>query len=186
VLSRYGYLEVAYALLQQTEYPSWLYPVLHGATTIWERWDGLKPDGTFQDVGMNSFNHYAYGAIGAWLYHVVAGIEIDPKAPGYKRVIVDPHPGGSLTFARAEHVSPYGRIESGWTLAPGAYELTVTLPANTEALVHLPAVSAAEVTESGLPLSEAKGIRDVRAQDGRLLVRVGSGQYQFSVKTARV
>jgi alpha-L-rhamnosidase len=159
--------------------------VLHGATTIWERWDGLKPDGTFQDVGMNSFNHYAYGAVGDWLYRVVAGIQTDPKAPGYKRIIIDPHPGGSLTYARAEHISPYGRIEAGWTLVPGAFELNVTVPANTEALVHLPAASASDVSESGLLLSAAKGIRAVQAEDGRLTVRLGSGQYQFSVKTAQ-
>ena len=101
VLSRYGYTDVAYLLLNREEYPSWLYPVKQGATTIWERWDGQKPDGTFQDVGMNSFNHYAYGAIGEWMYRVVAGLEIDPREPGYKHVLVQPQPGGGLTSAEA-------------------------------------------------------------------------------------
>src|SRR5205814_1769616 len=82
LLARYGYLDEAYMLLNREEYPSWLYPVKQGATTIWERWDGQKPDGTFQDVGMNSFNHYAYGAVGDWMYRVMAGIEIDESAPG--------------------------------------------------------------------------------------------------------
>ena len=93
VLSRYGHLDVAYRLLNREEYPSWLYPVKQGATTIWERWDGQKPDGSFQDAGMNSFNHYAYGAIGEWMYRVVAGLELDPREPGYKHVLAQPQPG---------------------------------------------------------------------------------------------
>ena len=93
VLTRFGHLDVAYKLLNREEYPSWLYPVKQGATTIWERWDGQKPDGTFQDVGMNSFNHYAYGAIGEWMYRVVAGLELDPREPGYKHVLAQPRPG---------------------------------------------------------------------------------------------
>ena len=115
VLSQYGYTDVAYELLNQEDYPSWLYPVKQGATTIWERWDGIKPDGSFQDASMNSFNHYAYGAIGDWLYQVVAGIEIDPNVPGYKRVLIQPQPGGGLTYASASFDSLYGRIESKWT-----------------------------------------------------------------------
>ena len=95
-LSDYGYLDIAYMLLNRTEYPSWLYPVTKGATTIWERWDGIKPDGTFQDPGMNSFNHYAYGAIGEWMYRIVTGIELDEAHPGYKHVLIQPQPGGGL------------------------------------------------------------------------------------------
>jgi hypothetical protein len=92
VLSDYGYLDEAYMLLNRKEYPSWLYPVTKGATTIWERWDGIKPDGSFQDKGMNSFNHYAYGAIGEWMYRVSAGIDIDPQHPGYKHILIQPRP----------------------------------------------------------------------------------------------
>ena len=90
----------AYHLLTHDAYPSWLYPVKQGATTIWERWDSLKPDGSFQDPGMNSFNHYAFGAVGEWMYRVVAGLEIDPDEPGYKHVIAQPRPGGGLTSAK--------------------------------------------------------------------------------------
>ena len=90
-----------------------------GATTIWERWDGLKPDGTFQDAGMNSFNHYAYGAIGEWMYRVMAGIEIDPAAPGYKHVLVQPRPGGGFTRPRRATQTLYGKAASAWTLATG-------------------------------------------------------------------
>ena len=73
--------------MQRKEYPSWLYPVTKGATTIWERWDGIKPDGSFQDAGMNSFNHYAYGAVGEWMYRVMAGLDIDEAMPGYKHIV---------------------------------------------------------------------------------------------------
>ena len=112
-LSDYGYLDIAYMLLNRTEYPSWLYPLTKGATTIWERWDGIKPDGTFQDPGMNSFNHYAYGAIGEWMYRIVTGIELDEAHPGYKHVLIQPQPGGGLTFANASVESIYGRVASG-------------------------------------------------------------------------
>ena len=96
VLSRYGYLDEAYMLLTRKEYPSWLYPVKQGATTIWERWDGQKPDGSFQDSGMNSFNHYAYGAIGDWMYRVMAGLDIDRGSPGYKHIARAPAAGRRL------------------------------------------------------------------------------------------
>ena len=119
VLSRFGYTDVAYMLLNRQEYPSWLYPVKQGATTIWERWDGQKPDGTFQDAGMNSFNHYAYGAIGEWMYRVVAGLELDPAEPGYKHVLVQPQPGGGLTSAVARLATLYGETASGWSVANG-------------------------------------------------------------------
>ena len=126
VLSRYGYTDVAYLLLNREDYPSWLYPVKQGATTIWERWDGQKPDGTFQDVGMNSFNHYAYGAIGEWMYRVVAGLEIDPREPGYKHVLVQPQPGGGLTSAEARLQTLYGETVSGWALADGKVTVSAT------------------------------------------------------------
>ena len=184
VLSSHGYLGVAYDLLEQEAYPGWLYPVTKGATTIWERWDGLKPDGTFQDVGMNSFNHYAYGAIGEWLYRVVAGLEIDPDAPGYKRIVFHPRPGGQLEYASASHDSLYGRIESGWARDEGVLQVAVTVPPNTEGVVYLPAKSAAEITEGGLALNEAEGVEEVWQEQGDVLVRVGSGQYNFSIEAA--
>ena len=112
VLSDNGYTDLAYDLLLQESYPSWLYPVKMGATTIWERWDGEKTDSTFQDPGMNSFNHYAYGAIGDWMYRVSAGIET--MGPGYKHVIIQPHPTTKLTYSKASFEGPYGTIASGW------------------------------------------------------------------------
>jgi alpha-L-rhamnosidase len=137
-LSDNGYLEEAYLLLNRKEYPSWLYPVTKGATTIWERWDGIKPDGSFQNPGMNSFNHYAYGAIGEWMYRVVAGIGLDEAKPGYQHVVIEPRPGGGLTYARASVETMYGRVAAGWEKADDKLTLKVTIPANATATVKLP------------------------------------------------
>ncbi|MFZ0546068.1 MAG: alpha-L-rhamnosidase C-terminal domain-containing protein, partial [Candidatus Promineifilaceae bacterium] len=180
VLSRYGYTDVAYELLNQEHYPSWLYPVKQGATTIWERWDGIKPDGSFQDASMNSFNHYAYGAIGDWLYQVVAGIELDADAPGYKRILIQPQPGGQLTHASASLDSMYGRIESKWALENDNFHLIVTIPANTEGIVRLPAQSVESITENGQPLDQVNGVYQVWQENEAIVLQVGSGHYHFS------
>ena len=179
VLSRFGYLEEAYRLLNREQYPSWLYPVKQGATTIWERWDGQKPDGSFQDVGMNSFNHYAYGAIGDWMYQVVAGLEVDPRAPGYKHILIQPQPGGGLTRARASYQSLYGRVSSSWEMKDDRFELTVEIPVNTRATVRLPKTALVKVTESGKPLVTGAGITDVRQDGDTVVAEVGSGRFVF-------
>jgi alpha-L-rhamnosidase len=181
-LSRFGYTDVGYKLLNQEEYPSWLYPVKLGATTIWERWDDIKPDSTFQDASMNSFNHYAYGAIGDWLYQVVAGIKIDPNIPGYKRFHIHPQPGGGLTYARAGYDSMYGLIESSWKLEKESFDLTATIPANTEGVIYLPAQSTADITEGGQTLDQVEGIWDIRQEDGTVVLTLGAGQYHFSTR----
>jgi alpha-L-rhamnosidase len=137
-LSDHGYEDLAFMLLNRKEYPSWLYPVTQGATTIWERWDGQKPDGTFQNAGMNSFNHYAYGAIGEWLYTYVSGIRIDQKNPGYKHFVLAPRPGGGLTSASAQLNSMYGKIKSAWKITGGNFIYEIEIPANTTATVILP------------------------------------------------
>jgi alpha-L-rhamnosidase len=179
VLSRYGHLDVAYQLLNRKDYPSWLYPVTQGATTIWERWDGQKPDGTFQDAGMNSFNHYAYGAIGDWLYGVVAGIEIDPAEPGYKHVLIQPRPGGGIQWVKARHDSPYGEVGSAWALDGDRFSVSVEVPPNTRGTVRLPAASLAGTTEGGQPVGSAPGVREVTATNEDVVVEVSSGRYRF-------
>jgi alpha-L-rhamnosidase len=184
VLSRYGYLNEAYMLLNREDYPSWLYPVKQGATTIWERWDGQKPDGSFQDQGMNSFNHYAYGAVGDWIYRVVAGIEIDPKAPGYKHILIQPQPGGGFTHVRASHVSPYGRVLSEWNLQNTLLTLAVEVPPNTNATVRLPGATLANVSESDKQLTVTNGITNLEQQTGAVVVQLGSGKYKFSYPAA--
>jgi alpha-L-rhamnosidase len=179
VLSDYGYLDLAYLLLNRTEYPSWLYPVTKGATTIWERWDGIKPDGTFQDPDMNSFNHYAYGAIGEWMYRVVAGIEIDESHPGYKHILIQPQPGGGLTFANGSVESMYGHVASGWQLADGKFTLSVEVPPNATATVRLPNAKLEQVTEGQKPLSNRPDLLGARQSGDAVLVEVGSGSYVF-------
>jgi alpha-L-rhamnosidase len=129
-------LDTAYQLLTQTDCPSWLYPVLRGATTIWERWDGLKPDGSLNGIRMNSFNHYALGAVGDWLHRTVAGLA--PAAPGYKKLLIKPRPGGGLTYAKASHLTPYGIAESGWRADGDEIEVTAIVPPNTTAVIDLP------------------------------------------------
>jgi alpha-L-rhamnosidase len=179
MLSGNGYLEQAYMLLNRKEYPSWLYPITKGATTIWERWDGIKPDGTFQNEGMNSFNHYAYGAIGEWLYRVVAGIEIDEENPGYKHIIIQPHPGGGLTWAKARLDSMYGPIESGWELTDKTMAVNIEVPANTTATVRLPDAKVKDVREGGRPLDRVKGVVKTVQEDDTAIIDVGSGRYVF-------
>ncbi len=178
-LSDYGYLNEAYMLLNRTEYPSWLYPVTKGATTIWERWDGIKPDGSFQDPSMNSFNHYAYGAIGDWMYRVVAGIEIDESEPGYKHILIEPHPGGGLTHASASVESMYGRVSSGWEIADGKLTLKIEVPANTTATVRLPDAKLEDASEEGKPLEGRADISRARQAGNGVMLEVGSGKYVF-------
>ena len=156
-----------------------------GATTIWERWDGLKPDGSFQDRGMNSFNHYAYGAIGEWMYRVMAGIEVDPAAPGYKHTFIQPRPGGGFTRVSASHLTPYGRVSSAWRKDGSTFELAVEIPANTTATVRLPGARVAEVAEGGQPLAAGSGIISWRQDGSDVLVETGSGSYRFSCPFAK-
>jgi alpha-L-rhamnosidase len=179
VLTRFGYQDLSYSLLKREEFPSWLYPVKQGATTIWERWDGLKPDGSFQDAGMNSFNHYAYGAVGEWMYEVMGGINIDPKAPGYQHVLIHPQPGGDFTFVNLSHDSPYGRVSSHWRIAEGRFELNVEIPANSTASVRLPNAILSEITESGGELKRAQGVSEAKQEHSSVELSLGSGHYLF-------
>jgi alpha-L-rhamnosidase len=127
VLETHGHLDVAYKLLEQETFPGWLFPVKNGATTIWERWDGWTAEKGFGDVSMNSFNHYAYGAVGAWMYRSVAGLELDPADPGYAHVIFRPRPGGTLTWAEASLDTPKGKTAIRWDLSPDGNTLSVSL-----------------------------------------------------------
>ena len=145
VLSRFGRTDVAYRVLVNDDYPGWLFPVRNGATTMWERWNSWTPEHGFGDVNMNSFNHYAYGAIGRWMYDTIGGVRIDQAAPGYEHVLVRPEPGGGLTRARTSIRSVRGRIESGWEIDGGRFVLRLSLPANVTATVVLPDGATSEV-----------------------------------------
>ncbi len=181
VLSRFGYAEVAYTLLLQETYPSWLYPVKMGATTIWERWDGIKPDSTFQTPGMNSFNHYAYGAIGDWMYRVVAGIDTYEDGAGYKRIRIKPIIGDGLNYASASLQTYYGKVSSGWKKENDKTILDIEIPVNTTATIYIPSSSAGAITESGLSINSQKIITVTGNEDGFIILSVGSGIYKFEV-----
>ena len=176
-LTETGNLDVAYRLLNQDTFPSWGYSIKNGATTIWERWDGWTEDKGFQDPGMNSFNHYAFGSVGRWLFGTVAGI--DTEGPGYKHIRIEPKPGGGLRYARASYKSIYGKIVSDWELEAGKIALYVAIPANTTATVYVPAKDVDSVTEDNMPVKGAQAVRFLRMDNGRAVFAVGSGKYRF-------
>jgi alpha-L-rhamnosidase len=181
VLSRYNHTDIAYRLLLQDTYPSWLYPVKMGATTIWERWDGIRPDGSFETPAMNSFNHYAYGAIGDWLYRVVAGIDTYEDGPGYRHSRIFPHPGGGLHSAAADLQTGYGLLSSHWQQQQDSLLLEVTIPANTTSTIYIPAPEGGLITEGGKPLASVPELHVEGVERGLLVVTAGSGQYHFKV-----
>ncbi|MBC7509041.1 MAG: family 78 glycoside hydrolase catalytic domain [Ferruginibacter sp.] len=209
VLSRFGYHDVAYTLLMQETYPSWLYPVKMGATTIWERWDGQKPDSSFQSVGMNSFNHYAYGAIGDWMYRVVAGIDTDDSEDGvgYKKIIIRPHVDGAIIKAgqnstewskmsgleknkdsvgglknvSAELLTDYGKVSSHWINESGQLSMEVEIPVNTSAVIYLPIGKTQIIKEGGAFISNNKSIIIKERQSDYTILEVGSGKYFFTL-----
>jgi len=176
-LSDNGYSDLAFMLVNRKEYPSWLYPVTQGATTIWERWDGQKPDGSFQDVGMNSFNHYAYGAIGEWFYRYVAGLNLDESKPGYQHFILEPHPGGGLTSAKIEFESMYGKIVSNWKIDDKTFVYQFIIPANSEATVFLSDSEALEIKAEGKPLSNPFQ----KIDEAKIVAKFGSGKYEIKL-----
>jgi alpha-L-rhamnosidase len=181
VLSRFGRTDVAYRLLLQDTYPSWLYPVKMGATTIWERWNGIHPDGTPETPTMNSYNHYAYGAIGDWMYRVAAGLDTYEDGTGYKHIRVMPHIGSDLSAVSASLQTYYGTAATSWNTEAGKLTLKVTIPANTKANIFIPASSADAITESGQKLSEVKSINVLKTENGYIEVETGSGNYVFTV-----
>ncbi|MBA3709138.1 MAG: family 78 glycoside hydrolase catalytic domain [Planctomycetes bacterium] len=174
VLSANGRADVAYRLLNTTTYPSWLYPITQGATTIWERWNGWKKEEGPADPSMNSYSHYAYGACGEWLFSDVAGIDL--LEPGFKHISIRPRIGGGFTRAQATHECLYGRIASSWRIEGGVIVHEVEIPANTTARVSIPTDDPASLREGGAAWSSAVD----RGQPGYATVELGSGRYSFS------
>jgi alpha-L-rhamnosidase len=146
-LASTGHPEVAYRLLLQTGCPSWLYPVTMGATTVWERWDSMLPDGRINPGEMTSFNHYALGAVADWLHRRVAGLA--PAAPGYREITVQPLPAAALTSASARQLTPYGEASVAWERTGGRFRLDVRIPVGTTARVHLPGAAGPELVGHG-------------------------------------
>jgi alpha-L-rhamnosidase len=153
-LANFGRTDIAYRLLESIRFPSWLYPIKNGATTIWERWDAWVPGRGFQNAGMNSFDHFAFGSVGEWLFRHVLGINPDIEYPGYEHFTIHPRPGGSLTWAKGLYNSIRGEIASSWKIENGKFVLDVKIPANSTATVILP--------------NDKK-------------VKLGSGEYHFEV-----
>lgn len=184
-LSDHGYNDIAYRLLQQTTYPSWLYSVDHGATTIWERLNSYTVEKGFgRNNAMNSFNHYSFGAVGAWMYYYSLGIQRDEKEPGFKHFILKPipDPDGVMTFAKGHYDSMYGRIKSEWRLNNNEMIYYATVPANTNATLYLPALSEKEVTESGKIAKNVKGVNFIKYENGKAVYELKSGSYKFVSK----
>lgn len=178
VLSENGRDDVAYTLFEQEQYPSWLYPVLQGATTMWERWNSYTIENGFGPVDMNSFNHYAYGAIGEWMFSHSLGIQRDEDRPGYKHIILQPKVGGEMSFAKGGFETPYGDVRSGWEKTADGYIYRVTVPANTTASLNLQAESIDDVTV----LKGAEGVGPFRSLKGTVMAELKSGTYEFKVK----
>ncbi|WLQ38628.1 alpha-L-rhamnosidase [Streptomyces laculatispora] len=170
VLTDTGHTDVAYRLLQQRSFPSWGYQIDKGSTTMWERWDSIQPDGSFQTPDMNSFNHYAYGSVGEWMYTNIAGISAG--RPGFREIVIRPRPGGDVTSARATFASVYGPVSTHWKLRSGGIDLRCTVPPNTTAEVWVPADTPASVTHTRAMF--------LREEEGCAVYRVGSGNHRFT------
>ncbi|MEU6472657.1 glycoside hydrolase family 78 protein [Streptomyces massasporeus] len=180
-LSRVGRDDLAYRMLLHKDYPSWGYEIEKGGTTMWERWNSIMPDGEFGPVDMNSFNHYAYGAVGDWMFQNIGGLS--PIEPGYKRSRIAPVPGGNLTRGSGSLHTVHGLLSSRWTNRDGVFTLKVTVPVNTVAEVHVPADARGAVTEGGRAADKAKGVRFLRMEDGAAVFQVGSGTYDFTAES---
>ncbi len=169
VLTKFGRMDLAYRIICNEGYPSWIYSINQGATTMWERWNSYSHEKGFGEAAMNSFNHYAYGAIGEWLYRDVAGIWHDENNVGYKNIIFAPKPGGGLTFASATYQSPYGLVVSNWQVKDGVMVWNVVVPPNSTGTLVVPAKNPKDVLINGKAVDKLK-------------VEVASGTYRIEAK----
>ena len=176
VLADHGRADLAHALLQQEEYPSWGYSIRHGATTIWERWDGWTEHGGFQSAAMNSFNHYSLGSVGDWLFGRVAGIDQAPGSVAYRELLLRPLPGGTLTWARAEHETPRGRAACGWSLADGRITVTATIPPGSTAVLEVPTTDP-----DGVRVADRSGVLEATGAT----LRLSSGHHDVTAPFPR-
>ena len=180
VFDELGHADICYDLLFKESYPSWFFPINQGATTMWERWNSYSHADGFGNANMNSFNHYAYGAIGQFMYERVAGLSPDPDNPGYKHFFVRPLIGGPLESASAELETPFGQAKSGWAKSDDGVSIQATVPPNTTATCELPTKTAADVRLNGKPLAES-GVEIKKDVDGWLMIDVGPGSHEFGI-----
>lgn len=180
ILTLTGHADVAYRLLLNEDYPSWLYPVVHGATTIWERWNGWTEEEGFFNPQMNSFNHYSLGSVGQWFYQHVAGIELDANSIGFKEFVIRPCTGSGLSHAAARYDSIHGPIEGRWELAGEELRLQVRVPANTRARVYVPSAAGQSVAMAGP--SEPDHVQELGREENYAVFALSSGSYEFVAK----
>jgi alpha-L-rhamnosidase len=178
-LSATGNTPLAYKLLLNETFPSWGFSIKHGATSIWERWDGWTPEKGFQDPGMNSFAHYSFGAVARWMFQTVAGI--DMAEPGFQKLRIRPQPAEGLTWVKAGYNSIHGQITTYWRIEGNQWILSVTIPANTTATVYLPTADAQRVSEGGKPVAESAGAKFIGREGNESLFAIGAGEYSFAV-----
>ncbi len=179
VLSKIGRTDVAYRLLHNETFPSWGFSIKHGATSIWERWDGWTPEKGFQDPGMNSFAHYSFGAVYQWMVENIGGIR--SAAPACKELLIAPKPDGQVKSAAVAYRGIRGLIATDWQQRDGKFVFNVTVPANSTAQVALPAKAAADITESGHPLAQSPGVQVLRLDGPNVILAIGSGRYAFEM-----
>jgi alpha-L-rhamnosidase len=175
-LVRYGRTDIVYRLLESVRFPSWLYLVDQGATTVWERWDAYVKGRGIQPSGMNSFDHFAFGAVVEWIYRHILGFQPNTAHPGYEQFTIHPRPGGTLTWAKGTYHSIRGEIASSWKIDQGQFTLTVKIPANTRATIVLPTATPEDISAEGIPGKPAYQVNGDETS-----VTVGSGEYRFSI-----
>jgi alpha-L-rhamnosidase len=178
VLTEMGHADTAYELLLQDTFPSWLFSVKHGATTIWERWDGWTPEKGFQDPSMNSFNHYSLGSCGEYLFGGIGGIR--PATAGYKSIVIQPTIRHGLTWAKTTYNSIEGLIATEWKQTAQRLTLKVVIPPNTTATVFVPAKDIGSITESGKPVDHAQDVKFLGQTSNAFEFEIGSGTYRFA------
>lgn len=180
VLSKIKRDDLAYRLLLNDTFPSWGFSIKNGATSIWERWNGWTPDKGFADPSMNSFAHYAFGAVGQWMFENIGGIK--NKSAGFKEIIIQPKIGGNLEYAKTSFVSIHGRIATGWKIDADTFVLNVTIPANTTAFVYVPTIDVESILIDGLKVDDTKYVKFLRIEDNAAVYMVDSGNYSFVSK----
>jgi len=181
-LSETDHTELAYDLLLQTEYPSWGFEVVNGATTMWERWNSYTHEDGFggeRNTGMNSFNHYGFGAVCEWMFRNSAGIKA--AAPAYREVIIRPEPDRRIGYVKCHYNSISGRITSNWAYVEKGLEMDVEIPVNVTAHIHVPASSPDVIREGAVPVLESGGLTFKGMEEGYAVFKAGSGNYHFEI-----
>jgi alpha-L-rhamnosidase len=179
-LTKHGDIDTAYRLLLNERFPSWLYQVKHGATSLWERWNGWTEDKGYHTSGVNSFNHSWSGSVDEWLYKVIAGIRFDESETGFKHIIINPRPGGGIEHAYGEYISLYGSIISSWKIKNSGFQLTVKIPPNTRATIKIPSSKLEDCFANGQPISESSEVTNVVFDNNEVSCESGSGEFEFS------